>query len=375
MAVIGVSSITPAFPKIMKDLNISEGEVSLLVTVFAVPGIILAPLLGTFADRIGRKRTLLPSLVLFGLAGGACGFTQDLNVLVVLRLLQGIGGSALGAISWTILSDIYSGHKRVRAMGLNASVLSVGNASYPLIGGALAALSWSYPFMLPLVSLPLALFAMRYLDSPEPREQQNLVDYIRHTGSYLKNIRILSVFMASIVIFIIIYGAYLTYFSLHLGITFNAPPQIIGLILSGSSVTSAIVSAQLGKIVKFISLPNLVKLGFGLHAVSMFIIPFMPSLGFFTISIALFGIGSGITFPCLQSILAESAPSQYRAAVMSINATMFRIGQALGPPIFTLAFTYANFDGVFYTAAGISLAASLAGVIGSKLIRTSSDIS
>lgn len=72
MAVLGVASITPAFPTIIKHFGITPPQVALLITVFTVPGVFLAPVVGILADRLGRKIILLPSLVLFGLAGGAC---------------------------------------------------------------------------------------------------------------------------------------------------------------------------------------------------------------------------------------------------------------------------------------------------------------
>lgn len=65
MAVLGVASITPAFPSIIKHFNISPTQVTLLITVFTLPGIFLAPVVGILADRIGRKVILLPSLLVF----------------------------------------------------------------------------------------------------------------------------------------------------------------------------------------------------------------------------------------------------------------------------------------------------------------------
>ena len=72
MAVLGVSSVTPAFPAVMAALGIPSSRVGLLISVFTVPGVLLTPLMGILADRLGRKAVLLPSLVLFAIAGAAC---------------------------------------------------------------------------------------------------------------------------------------------------------------------------------------------------------------------------------------------------------------------------------------------------------------
>lgn len=72
MAVLGVSSITPAFPEIRDALGVSSGQVGLLITVFTLPGIVLTPVLGVLSDRHGRKRILTPALILFGVAPAVC---------------------------------------------------------------------------------------------------------------------------------------------------------------------------------------------------------------------------------------------------------------------------------------------------------------
>ena len=65
-----ITAITPAFANIAQHLGISVGAVSLLVTAYTLPAIVLTPILGVFADRHGRKGVLVASLIVFGLAGG-----------------------------------------------------------------------------------------------------------------------------------------------------------------------------------------------------------------------------------------------------------------------------------------------------------------
>ncbi|MFC1905699.1 MFS transporter, partial [Chloroflexota bacterium] len=266
MAVLGVASITPAFPVIMRQLNISGTEVGLLITFFTVPGIILSPIMGVLADRFGRKKILVPSLLLFGIAGAACAFTRDFHTLLALRAFQGIGGASLASINTTIIGDIYSGEGRAEAMGLNASVLSIGTAIYPAIGGALAIFGWYYPFALPIVALPICTIVLLFLRNPEPRNRQNLKEYLGGTWVYLKKLKVIAVFAAGILTFIILYGPYLTYFPLLLDHSFNASSLIIGVFMSVMSLTMAAVSSQLGKISRLLSLGVIIKLAFVIYA-------------------------------------------------------------------------------------------------------------
>ena len=92
IAVLGVSSISPAFPEIQEAFGISKPTVGLLIVVFTLLGVLFTPVLGVLAeDRFGRERFLVPSLLLFGIAGGVCTLARDFNLLLTLRFLQGIG--------------------------------------------------------------------------------------------------------------------------------------------------------------------------------------------------------------------------------------------------------------------------------------------
>ncbi len=65
VAVLAVSSITPAFPQISREFAVSQARIGWLISAFTVPGIFLTPVLGLAADRWGRKQVLVPSLLLF----------------------------------------------------------------------------------------------------------------------------------------------------------------------------------------------------------------------------------------------------------------------------------------------------------------------
>ena len=366
MAVLGVSSITPAFPLMLRELGISGAQVGLLITSFTLPGVILSPFLGVLADRWGRKRILVPSLFLFAITGTACTFIRDFNLLLVMRVLQGIGGAGLGSLNNTIIGDLYSGRQGAAAMGLNNSVLSIGVGVYPLIGGALALLGWYYPFALSILAVPVGILVLTSLRSPEPRNSQNLKAYLSGAWGHLKNIRVIALFAAGILTFVLIYGAYLTSFTLLLGETFAASPFVIGLIMSSMSLSTAIVSWQLGRINRRLSLPTLIKLSFAIYALSLALIPLMPSLWLVLIPTIIFGIGNGIGMPSIQTSIAGLAPLDYRAAFMSLNATMLRLGQTVGPPLMGLIYIYGGLDITFFIAAALALTVPTVAIVFSR---------
>jgi MFS transporter, ACDE family, multidrug resistance protein len=357
MAVLGVSSVTPAFPVIIKKLEISPQSIGMLITVFTLPGIVMTPLLGILADRFGRKRILVPSMMLFGIAGAACALSRDFNLLLILRFLQGIGAASLGSLNVTLIGDLFEGDERTAAMGYNASVLSVGTATYPAIGGILASVGWYYPFALPVVSIPLGFLILFSLKNPETENQQHLKEYLRAAWCSIKKRQVIILLIVSTVTFIILYGSFLTYFPILAGQSFNASPLVIGLLMSSMSLVTAVSSSQLGKITKIFSKKTLIKATYLFYGLGLVIFIMVPKLWLLLIPTVIFGIGHGLNFPSIQTILAGMAPIEYRAAFMSINGMVLRLGQTLGPVFMGLTFTVWGIQGAFLAGAGFSVAA------------------
>ncbi|HEY9633590.1 MAG TPA: MFS transporter [Coleofasciculaceae cyanobacterium] len=356
IAVLGVSSVTPAFPKLAQSLNVEPKNIGLLVTVFTLPTLLLGPIIGVLADRLGRKKIIVPSLFLFGIAGAACAFARDFNLLLVLRLLQGIGAASLLSLSVTLIGDLYAGDRRTTAMGYNASATSVGTAIYPTVGGALATIGWYYPFMLPLAAIPVGLLVLFALKNPEPQGERNLQEYLRNAGKVLKNRQLAGLFIASAANFILLYGAYVTYLPQLINDTFNAPPATIGMLLSSVSVAITITSSQLGKLARRFPATTLIRASFVFYAVALSIVPFVPNIWLLLIPTTIFGIGLGIGFPSIQTLLADLAPREYLATVMSVNGTFFGLGQTLGPLLMGIVFGMGGISSVFYAGVGFAIA-------------------
>ncbi len=355
VAVLGVASITPAFPKIAQSLHLSETQVAYLISVFTLPGIFLTPFAGILADRFGRKTVLIPALFLFGLAGFACFFTKDLFWLLVFRFFQGVGAAPLGSLNVTLIGDFFKGRQRTAAMGYNASVLSVGTALYPLIGGLLAGLAWNFPFLLPLVAIPAGLVALYFLDTKVLPKSPNLRNYLRDAWNSMKRKEVLGLFLVNILTFAILYGAFLSYFPFLLNDRFGLSAPQIGIFLSLSSISTAITSSQLGRMVRYLSEVNLMKIAFVLYFLVSVMMPLIHSLALYVLPVILFGVAQGMNIPSLQTLLVRLAPDEQRAIFMSMNGMVLRTGQTLGPLLIGLGFAFSGIEGAFYLAALLAL--------------------
>lgn len=350
MAVLGVSSITPAFPRIRDALGISTGEVGLLITVFTLPGIFLAPVLGVLSDRHGRKKILMPALLLFGIAGGLCTFARSFELLLVLRLFQGMGAGALGTLNVTVIGDIYSGRERSAAMGYNSSVLSIGTAGYPAIGGLLATLGWYYPFALAFVAIPIGFLVLFSLRNPEPHNEQRMADYFGSVWANLRSREVFGLLCVSLFTFIILFGPQITYLPILMDERFGAPPYVIGGILSCASLTTALTSSQFGRLTGFFSEKVLLKAAFLVYAAALLMVPFVPSVWLLIPPAVLFGAAQSLNLPNTFSLLSSHAPAENRGAFMSVNGMTLRAGQTLGPLLMAATSSFLGLTGAFLAA-------------------------
>ena len=372
MGLMSVATIAPAFPRMMQALNLTTAQIGLIITCYSLPSAVLAPIVGILADRYGRRIVLSLCLFLFGISGFACAFVDNFSVLLVLRGFQGIGASAFASVSITLIADIYRGQKVAEAMGYNSMVISISVAIYPIIGGALAMLDWHYPFLPPILAVPVGLAVLFMMDYTEPKKSESMRDYLTGTWQCLKDVRLLGFFGACLISFLLLYGAFITYFPILMAERFNASPFIIGLITSLGSLSMAISASQAGRFFQYFSAGAMLKMGFVGFMVGAAMVPFMPSLLFILIPGIVVNFGMGIVLPCIQTSVSQKAPPEYRGAVMSLNSTSIRIGQTVGPPVMAIPYSIGSFNAVYYAAAALSLLMLFIAVVAGRLLRRNS---
>ncbi|ADU63875.1 MAG: MFS transporter [Pseudodesulfovibrio sp.] len=357
MAILGVSSIIPALPDMITGLGISPVHIGLVISAFTLPGALFAPLVGILADRLGRKAVLVPGLFIFGVFGFACFFAENIEQLLVLRFCQGIGASPLGVLYGTIIGDLYQGRDRGRAMGYNASVLSMGTAGFPAIGGVLAMLGWQYPFILPLLAIPLGLTVLARLDAPEPKSSGSFGEYLAGAWVRIKTRQVLALFATTLMTFMVLYGPIITYLPILLSHKFQASPLMIGLIFLIASGFSGIASFLLGPLAERFGQRRLLMASALFYMLSMVLTPDAPGLWHVIPPVICFGLGQGLNIPTVMTMLAGIAPMEQRGAFMAANGLLLRLAQTLAPLLMGGLYALYGMTGVFL--GGLACAVSI----------------
>ncbi|WP_327176730.1 MFS transporter [Streptomyces sp. NBC_01335] len=147
-----------AIPSLTEELGATGAEVQWMINAYSLvqSGLLLTA--GSASDRYGRKKLLLAGLIVFGLGSLAAGLAQSPGQLVAARAEMGVGGALLLTSTLAVVVQVFDATERVRAIGLWATVNSLGFAAGPLLGGVLLGhFRWGAIF---LVNLPVAALAL-----------------------------------------------------------------------------------------------------------------------------------------------------------------------------------------------------------------------
>lgn len=335
MGVMGVSLISPVLPELRDAFAISDAQVGLVITAYSLPGIFLTPVIGLVADRIGRKRVLVPLLLVFGAAGFAIAFTTDFTVVLGLRALQGVGATALVMLAVTLIGDLYEGAQLNALVGVNGSMIGIGAAVFPFVGGTLGEIRWNVPFFVYAVGVVVGLVAVVAVEEPGRDGGMNVRTYFGRMVAIARVRRALFLFAALFSTVFVFYGAIITALPLLLSDEFGLRPGVIGTVLAVVALTNAATASQYGRIAEARSGPALIALGFVAFGVGLIVLGGAASLGLVVLALLAFGVGLGVVFPSIDVTILTDVSEELRAGMMGMRTSMIRLGQTVGPIAFT----------------------------------------
>ena len=197
------------------------------------------------------------------------------------------------------------------------------------------------------------------LHNPEPRNDDRLRDYFGSVWENLYDREVFGLICASLLTFIVLFGPQISYLPILMNARFDAPSYVIGAVLSGASLTTALTSTQLGRLTGRFSEKGLLKTAFVLYAIALIAVALVPSLPLLVFPAALFGVAQGINLPNVFSLLNSHAPTENRGAFMAANGMSLRAGQTIGPLFMASAAGTLGLTGAYLAAASLALFAFL----------------
>ncbi|MCL5228350.1 MFS transporter [Pseudomonas nunensis] len=175
-----ISSVPVILPGLETVLQADFKQMQWIMNAYTIACTTIMMATGTLADRFGRRRVFIISILAFGITSLICGMAQDVAVLIASRFLQGLAGGAMLIAQVAILSHQFQeGRERSKAFGVWGIVFGVGLGFGPIIGGMILAVSnWQWVFLvhvlIAVVTLLLVFVGVTESRDPQARKLDSM---------------------------------------------------------------------------------------------------------------------------------------------------------------------------------------------------------
>ncbi len=336
---VGLTMIVPLLPFYATELGASATIVGVLVSSFSVAQLAVAPLWGNFSDRYGRRPAILAGLLLTSCAYVIFGFAGSVPVLLLSRLVQGLGGGTIGVVQ-AYVADASPPEERTKSLGWLSAVTSLGAVAGPAFGSVMISLGGRAAPGIGAAALALLVagFAARFLveshqlrptgsaapSSTSPRQAIGRVISHWHEPAS----RLIWIYTIAIGAF---YGT-IQVVPLLLMNRLDVTERNIGyfvMYLGGMGVV--VRTLLLGRMVELLGEARLSRLGLVLLAMGLGCTGLATHGGLILLGFTLMPLGTAFLFPCITGLLSRVVPANQRGMYMGVQHTFGGVSRVLFP--------------------------------------------
>lgn len=335
VAMLPNSVLFPASHDIAVHLHQPDTFVGWMVTTYAISYVLSTPLLGILSDYLGRRGVLVTGLLVFALGGLVPVFTTDVTMILIGRVILGIGSAGIMPMVDSLVGDTYpQGVLRRQALAGFAAALAVAEAVAPFLGGLADAWHWQAVFLLYGLAVFAALFCMMITVPPRVLVKDENVTF----SAYIKSIRIalaIPHLLASIL------GA-MCYGIVYFGVC-SLLPYVIGTGYSG--LWAGVLFLPIGFswlattvwLSRKSHLQNIRALVVGSTLILSFLTLLLAGIHQYLLVLLIgcgWGLGSGLLTTLFSWIVGDESPERVRGAMNGVFNAAYVLGFSIGAPLF-----------------------------------------
>ena len=158
MAFIDSTALNVVLPSLQKSLNATGADLFWLLNAYLLMLASLILIGGSLGDKLGRKKVFMLGIFIFIIGSAACGFSPSIFLLIIFRIIQGIGGALMIPGSLSLISSSINETERGKAIGTWSAITTIVTMGGPILGGGLAdAGLWRYIFF---INVPIGIIAL-----------------------------------------------------------------------------------------------------------------------------------------------------------------------------------------------------------------------
>lgn len=324
--VMAGAAISPALGLIAA--NFSDTNPTLIKLVLTAPSLLIIPFSffsSYLTKKISKRSIVLIGVAIYVIAGVGAQFTNTIETLLAFRFLLGAGVGLVMPLSFTLISDYFTGKEQVKMMGYNTAFSNFGGIVTMLLAGYLATFNWRVPFNVYWIGLIIFILVFFFLPKDKPIED----------NPNSKKAKIpMSIFGLALgaCFVMLVYYAIATNMALYLEESNLGGSQTAGLVISFTTVGGMITSMILVRLemaLKDYLIPvSLLVMGLAFAGLTI-----THSIPVVLISVSLVGFGQGVIFPLINvRALNQVEPNQTDKVIAIVSSSIY-IGQFLSPVV------------------------------------------
>ena len=361
---LGFGIIIPIIPYYTRSVNATAFDLGLLLATFSFLQFFCGPFWGKISDQIGRKPVIAFSLLGFALAFTLVGMSHYLWMIFVAVAIGGFFSAGISPAVLAFIADITRPAERAKFMGLMGAVSGLGFILGPFISSFLSIFGLSIPFFAAaLLSLITMIGCMTLIPESMPRQHMikvreaikplSMLKIVKETFSHMISALKTEVgifLLAMMIISFAISGfeGTFTYFLMdQIGLSsvtsfvkvFNSGisitgPEAMGLVFALMGAVSVICQGLLvGKAIERFGEELVIIIGLIICAAGLLLLLTASELGAALGYIVIISVGSGLVFPCLNTVISKRTDQRNQGVAMGIMSSYGSLGRVLGPPV------------------------------------------
>lgn len=396
MSTLSAGIVTIALPTMAQEFQVEIDDIQLVVSFYLLILTCLLPVFGKLSDMYSRKWMYLGGFIVFGIGALLAALSNSLPMMLFARGVQGVGSSAMMAISQAIITRVFHGSSRGKAFGALGAVVACGGLTGPIIGGALIEWwGWKSIFWLTIPICIIGVWRGIYIIprfhalTQEHLDRHGTIYYVITCFSFLYAIstgaaagwgstKILTCFLIALIfgwlffrrektsphpflglqifkIPAIAYGlivamlGYTTLFTNSVLLPFylteimHMDPIKIGLLMLPFPIMLALTSTISGALCARWPARIITTVGFVFLVIATLMFAFIgnnPSISYIILAQIIMGTGSGTFQIPNNTTVLSAAPKKHLGVVSSLNALARNLGMILGTTLSVAVYTF-----------------------------------
>jgi len=355
-------SKSPVLPLYVKALGGTDFILGLISAFSPMAGILFSFPIGLLSDKIGRKKLLIISGIIFLVSPALYLFIINPMWLIPIRFFHGVATAILGPVVSAIIVKEYSKNKGEK-LGFYSSSTLIGRTLAPMLGGfiisyfaspGIAIVSYKLVYIAAFIlAIPVFILILFLKSDRKNNSKVKLDDFYIDLKYFVKNKKLFSTSIVEMATYFA-YGVFETYLPVYLSGE-GIPAYQIGIIFSVQILSIALSKPLFGKISDKIDKRIQIISGILILGIAIGLIGFFTSIASAIILGIIFGLGLSFSTIATSTYVAEITKQDKLGSSLGALSSIMDIGQSIGPFITVIIITYFSFKAGFITSLLIAI--------------------